>query len=225
MVYRHLQQSHQAADKRILLVSTFFAFTAGHLNALFLFLHAIMVSHQTGNLSHVGSVALLQDWSVVAVPLIVLGSFFCGAVFSGAVLGDATFDPHRKYGTLTVIEGALLLCAALTGQTYYLATLIVGSFAMGLQNAFISSYHGIIIRTTHMTGIVTDLGFLVGSALKCRTWQFGKMAFFLSILAGFTAGAGSGYWCASVWQFRSLFVLAPIFIGSGLYYSRKELQE
>lgn len=33
---------------------------------------------------------------------------------------------------------------------------------MGLQNAMVSHYKGTIIRTTHLSGVLTDLGLALG---------------------------------------------------------------
>ena len=48
-------------------------------------------------------------------------------------------------------------------ETWYIYTL---TFSMGMQNALIRQSSGIIIRTTHMTGIVTDIGIAIGSVLS-----------------------------------------------------------
>jgi uncharacterized membrane protein YoaK (UPF0700 family) len=40
------------------------------------------------------------------------------------------------------------------------------SAACGLQNAMVSTYSGAIIRTTHITGTVTDLGAMIGQYLR-----------------------------------------------------------
>jgi uncharacterized membrane protein YoaK (UPF0700 family) len=44
-------------------------------------------------------------------------------------------------------------------------TVVLLCFIMGLQNAVVSKLSGAVIRTTHMTGIVTDLGIELGKLL------------------------------------------------------------
>lgn len=41
-------------------------------------------------------------------------------------------------------------------------TVVLLCFIMGLQNAVVTKLSGSVIRTTHMTGIVTDLGIELG---------------------------------------------------------------
>ena len=40
------------------------------------------------------------------------------------------------------------------------------AFACGLQNALTTSYSGAVVRTTHLSGIITDIGNVLGMA--CR---------------------------------------------------------
>ncbi len=46
--------------------------------------------------------------------------------------------------------------------------------AAGLQNAYASAYRGMVVRTTHATGLITDIGFLAGAAVLA-----GLLAFFV----------------------------------------------
>jgi uncharacterized membrane protein YoaK (UPF0700 family) len=68
-----------------------------------------------------------------------------------------------------MLEAALLLCFGLVGSHLALrdtlfvpATVVLLCFIMGLQNAMITKLSGAEIRTTHMTGIVTDIGIELG---------------------------------------------------------------
>src|SRR5207249_1257732 len=75
---------------------------------------------------------------------------------------------RSKYVLPMIVEGLLLsVLAALlarhargggewTGVTSAMADL--AAFAMGLQNATITEISGAVIRTTHLTGVVTDFG-------------------------------------------------------------------
>jgi len=41
---------------------------------------------------------------------------------------------------------------------YYLVAAAIAACAMGLQNATITKISGSVVRTTHLTGVITDLG-------------------------------------------------------------------
>ena len=68
-----------------------------------------------------------------------------------------------------MLEAALLLCFGLLGSNlenhrllFVPATVALLCFVMGLQNAMITKLSRAEIRTTHMTGIVTDIGIELG---------------------------------------------------------------
>jgi len=71
---------------------------------------------------------------------------------------------HSQFAASLLLEAALLLLFGLTGN--YLATMpdVLGPvtilllcFVMGLQNAIITKISGAVIRTTHVTGLSTDI--------------------------------------------------------------------
>jgi hypothetical protein len=73
------------------------------------------------------------------------------------------------YALPLLLESGLILCFGLLGArlaTYegllLPFTVVLLCFIMGLQNAVVTKLSGAVIRTTHMTGIVTDLGIELG---------------------------------------------------------------
>jgi uncharacterized membrane protein YoaK (UPF0700 family) len=100
--------------------------------------------------------------------------------------------------------------------------LFLVAFSCGLQNAMASNYMGLIIRTTHLTGIVTDLGVLIGQALKHRKPKAWKMAFLLSILLGFFAGGLSGFLAFGRIGYFAIFIPASMCLAGaiGFYFLR-----
>ena len=76
---------------------------------------------------------------------------------------------HSEYAFSLMLEAVLLLLFGLLGANlntlidiFLPATVLVLSFIMGLQNAIVTKISKAEIRTTHMTGIVTDLGIELG---------------------------------------------------------------
>ena len=67
-----------------------------------------------------------------------------------------------------------------------------------------STYRGLTLRTTHVTGIVTDLGALLGNRLQgrqIRRWKFGLL---LCLLVAFFIGALAGAVLLSLWGMWAL---------------------
>ncbi len=194
---------------------------AGFINAVaFLSFSHQAVTHLTGNLS-IFSIALFKQNTGDLVHLIILiFSFLTGAVLSGIIILDPHLQLGRSYGRALFLESFLLFLAVLGFSQGALWGEYMASMACGLQNAMVSSYSGAIIRTTHMTGIVTDLGRLLGNYLRRAEVDFRKMKLFSLILFSFITGGLVG---AVLFQdLNHLALLVPatlIFILGTLYAS------
>ncbi|PQJ10767.1 DUF1275 domain-containing protein [Flavipsychrobacter stenotrophus] len=90
--------------------------------------------------------------------------FLSGAFCSGYYIRWASARKHNSYMVPVVVEIAILVLVGATAhnynhsvaQTEFFAGILL--FAMGLQNAFVSVISGAAVRTTHLTGLFTDLG-------------------------------------------------------------------
>jgi uncharacterized membrane protein YoaK (UPF0700 family) len=71
--------------------------------------------------------------------------------------------------------------------------------ACGLQNGTTSSYFGLMIRTTHVTGTVTDIGVMVGHWLRHRHIERKKLIFMIGLVAAF----GTGVWLGALSDART----------------------
>jgi uncharacterized membrane protein YoaK (UPF0700 family) len=105
--------------------------------------------------------------------LIALLSFITGAMTTAWLVNWGMRQELRSaYGLPLVVEAALLLVFGLFGaaigllHTVFLPlTVVLLCFIMGLQNAVITKISKARIRTTHVTGLVTDLGIELGKLL------------------------------------------------------------
>jgi uncharacterized membrane protein YoaK (UPF0700 family) len=172
----------------------FLAGLAGYVNAVSLVAVGLVVSHLSGSASNLGADLVLPHKEAEAWPFaVILTSFFFGAASSGALLGSADLRPGRRYGFALILEsGALFLGTRwlLAGDALTGAAAL--AFAMGLQNAMATTYRGLVLRTTHITGIVTDLGVMTGHIArreKVAGWRF---VLLVSLFLGFAGGAVLG---------------------------------
>lgn len=168
------------------------ALLAGSVNAVGLlgFQHQA-ISHLSGTATLLGS-SLLGSLESSLHLLGILVSFLLGAMISGLLLTSTSLKLGRHYDSLLLIEGLLLLGAIYFLNDGSLLGHYFASAACGLQNALASSYGGAIIRTTHVTGIFTDLGILLGSALRGEVFDKRKAMLFLLIITGFILGGFAG---------------------------------
>ncbi|WIO74418.1 YoaK family protein [Porticoccaceae bacterium LTM1] len=201
------------------------AFVAGCINAIGLlgFEHQ-SVSHISGTATLFGVGFLGKSYESTLHLGGVLFSFFVGASFSGFLLHGTTLKLGRHYDTALVVESLLIF------MSFYL--LSKGSFyghfaassACGMQNALATKYSGAVIRTTHLTGIFTDLGIMLGSVLRGEAFDKRKAILFSLIIVGFIVGGLSGSYLFDLFKFKSLLIPGFICLGlAGCYrlYSQK----
>lgn len=161
---------------------------AGCVNAIGLmgFQHQA-ISHISGTMTLLGS-SLTSPTQTSLHLLLIIISFLLGSAFSGFFIDSQALKLGRRYGVALCIEGALLLLALWALLNGFTSGQYLASAACGLQNAMITTYSGAIIRTTHMTGIITDLGIMLGSSLKGNPFDRRKAKLLLFITVGFLSG-------------------------------------
>jgi len=169
------------------------AFLAGSVNAVGLlgFSHQ-SVSHLTGSSSLLGLALADLDLRNALHLLLTLLSFLAGAALSGMLITSTALRLGRHYGFSLLIEASLLIMAMLALQRGSDLGIYLASMACGLQNAMVTTYSGSIIRTTHLSGIFTDLGIMLGRRLRGEALDGRRLLLFLLLISGFICGGVVG---------------------------------
>lgn len=164
-------------------------FIAGVTNAVgFLGVAHQGMTHVTGTLT-LSSIELAKgNYWLGLRALTVVGFFFFGAALSGVIIRDSNLRSSRRYGVALLFESALLFSAMLSFRQGDIVGEYLAATASGLQNALATSYSGATLRTTHMTGIITDLGSTLGQALYRQPVDWFRFRLYWVLLAGFTSG-------------------------------------
>lgn len=196
MPYSHPQPIDKAAALRqvwhLFPGALALAGTAGFINSVALgFFHA-PVSHMTGAVSHLGLDVAGRRWVDATAALGIVVGFGIGAALAGMLVGALKLIPGRRYGVVLMCEGALLAGATWLLVVQHRLGLPLVAMACGLQNAMTSSYCGLMIRTTHVTGTVTDIGVMLGHWLRHREIEWWKLRFLLSVFCAFGVGGVLG---------------------------------
>ena len=161
----------------------FLAVNAGMINVLGLVtvLHQ-SVSHMTGNVSVLAmSLVHWQPESILYL-LLVTVCYVIGSFYSGVILGNSHFRLGRRYGVpLTLVAFFIFLCWFFLPYFPRYA-LLWACVAMGVQNAMVSHYKGTIIRTTHLSGVLTDLGLALGYRVRGLVVERRRVVLHLLIL-------------------------------------------
>lgn len=150
------------------------AFNAGAVNAGgFLVLHRY-TSHMTGFASQMADAAVLGNSILLLNALGAILAFLAGAAVCAILVNwGRQHHLHSVYALPLMLEALLMLpfglmgAVTLTWTTPFAVplTVLLLSFIMGLQNAVASKTSGGSIRTTHMTGNITDFGMELGKML------------------------------------------------------------
>ncbi len=154
-------------------LAAYLAFIAGAANAGgFLALNQY-TSHMSGIVSAMADNIALANISLLLDGLGALVSFIAGSAASAILINWAGRRELRsKYAAPLLLEAALLVCFGLLGANleqrewlFVPLTISVLCFVMGLQNAMVTKISRSEIRTTHITGMVTDIGIELGKLL------------------------------------------------------------
>jgi uncharacterized membrane protein YoaK (UPF0700 family) len=166
---------------------------AGLINAVALlgFEHT-PASHLTATVSRIGIAMSGRDWGGLLWFGGIVGAFLAGAIVCGMLVRGEALEVSPHYAWALFIEsGAIVAAWALLRRESVLGVHCL-CFACGLQNSLVSTYSGAIIRTTHMTGLVTDLGVVLGRALRGRTLDARRLRLYLLLIGGFVIGGAVG---------------------------------
>ncbi|WP_236638032.1 YoaK family protein [Mangrovicoccus ximenensis] len=157
-------------------------------------------SHMTGHLSQVAGALAGRDFRLVALSLAVLALFVSGAALASAMIARGNFPRARgTYCAPLALQGLLLGCLGFADAVPQAwqgwAGLGLLAFAMGLQNATITRISGARIRTTHATGLLTDMGIEIGRGLFGRGadgYDRARLVLFVQLVACFVLGGIAG---------------------------------
>lgn len=141
-----------------------FAAIAGALNVAGFYAFGTFSSNMTGNVSALADHLGLGEARMALFGLLIVLTFVAGAM-AATLLIDAGRTRHLPgvyaYGVLGEALMLLMLgCAApfLPEETRGAVLALGLSFLLGLQNATVTQITNARVRTTHVTGMVTDIG-------------------------------------------------------------------
>lgn len=212
-------QAHSFSQQARLAITL--AWVAGYTNIITFLACGQVTSHVSGTVSNFGRDVADGAWSLAMLAMFLLVSFFVGALIAGL---SSEWSRRRGWESIYVlpiaIEALLLASVASVlefettgGPASMWAVAGIASCAMGVQNATITRISSGVVRTTHLTGVLTDLGL---EAAQFWSWlrEFNaepskrsgisiwrgvaghagvrRLVLLLSIIGSFAVGAGLG---------------------------------
>jgi uncharacterized membrane protein YoaK (UPF0700 family) len=185
------------------------AFVAGAINAGGFLAVRQYTSHVTGMVSALADNLALGEFALVVDAAVGVLAFLFGAMACALLVN---FARRRRmaseYALPLMLEAALILLFGLMGARLATFeglllpfTIVLLCFVMGLQNALVTKLSGGVVRTTHQTGTVTDLGLELGRLLYWNRDRDAprfvradrdRIVVLAGLLAAFLAGAITG---------------------------------
>jgi len=195
------------------------ATVAGIVNVVgFLGFQEQAITHLTGNTSLLGAALVVGDRTAVLHLGAMIAAFVFGSMLSGLIIQDSTLRLGRRYGVALTIESVLLLLAIPLFRQQHLAGPMLAAVACGLQNAMATTYSGALIRTSHVSGMFTDLGIMLGHALRGLPLGRRRLALCTLVIAFFFGGGLLGAWLFMHFGYATLYLPALMTGGTGLAY-------
>ncbi|MPM36339.1 hypothetical protein SDC9_82934 [bioreactor metagenome] len=205
--------------KRVFIWMCALTVLAGLVNALSIRNFATTVSHVTGIVSNAAISVYNGSHAHTSWLLSIIGAFLVGALISAYITGERKFFLKRIYGYIVIAIGVMLFIGVHTLSHEGRTIICLFAFLMGIQNGMIVSFKGVLVRMTHMTGYLTDLGVYIGYRLRGEMKEDIWMGIVpASGLAVFALGGVLGLWMFSKIGFGAYDITAAAYIFLGIAY-------
>jgi uncharacterized membrane protein YoaK (UPF0700 family) len=160
------KSTNRRSNKENLLLGASTAFASGTTNVASVIAFFAFTSNVTGHVAIFAEEIVKGHWHQVFIVLVWLLLFLLGAFIANFMISSVVKKGrYLSHAAPIFLEIIVLAVIAIYGHLYYQETLIeteylVGGllFAMGLQNSMVSTITGGVVKTTHVTGLFTDLG-------------------------------------------------------------------
>ena len=201
--------------------------TAGFVNGAGFVAFNVLTTNVTGHVALFAERMAKGDFRSARIVALWMFLFLLGAFICSLLINKVGRNRRYAYVVPILTEITILVGIAVFGysfdRTLLKTELFAGSllFAMGLQNSMVTMISGSVVRTTHLTGMFTDLGIELSSwiysANKDNTVIKQKMLLRTVIICLFIAGGISGAYLFSSMAYNSFFIPAGILIIAMFY--------
>lgn len=174
------------------------SFVAGVVNISGLKSVQFLTTNITGHFAFFSEGLVEDNFTVTAIFGFFVIAFFTGAFVSGMLMEFRANKGGVMIGSAPVILEIFLLAAlaffpndVFADYPYAIASILL--FSMGLQNALVTTISRSIVRTTHLTGLFTDLGIELSQLVFSKEERqqqklFSSIKLHLSIIFSFLMG-------------------------------------
>jgi uncharacterized membrane protein YoaK (UPF0700 family) len=209
------------------------AISAGMVNVASLIVFFAFTSNVTGHYAILAEEIAKGQWYQVAVVFSWILLFFMGAFLSNFIIINLNRkNAYVAHSLPLVLELICLVTVGTYGQYYYRETLTETEvlvalmlFAMGMQNGLTASISNFAVKTTHLTGLTTDLGILFSMFTQKEYRQnaelVGKAKLLSAVAVSYLSAGVLSALLYTHLQFRVFYVVSCVIVVVILYdYSK-----
>jgi uncharacterized membrane protein YoaK (UPF0700 family) len=212
-------------------LATLLSFVAGIVNITGVLAVKTLTTNVTGHFAYYAEEMMRQDFGA-AITFFVFTIFFFSGAFTANFISEfvAKTNPNSSHIIPISLEILLLVFVALFGTITDLAS-IAGKniafgmlFAMGIQNSLVTKISQSTVRTTHLTGLFTDLGIELSQLFFYKKPEENKklktnIYLRISIISFFFVGCVLGGFAFSLLKLKTLFIACFFLLIALLYDS------
>lgn len=232
-MFRHKGKSRTYIHN--LRLASILSFVAGVVNITGVLSVKVLTTNVTGHFAFFTEDLSKRNFGVAFIYLFFILSFLVGAFVSNFLIEIVSrVKPQISYAFPLAIEIAILIVVGLSGSYstllningHIIACLLL--FAMGLQNSLVTQVSQSVVRTTHLTGLFTDLGIELSQLFfyrnKFEFEQLSKSIYLkLAIIGSFFFGCIAGGFVYKSFELSTL-VFAAAFLVFALFYDNLRFQ-
>jgi len=192
---------------------------AGMVNAVgFLGFEHQAITHLTGTTTLLGAAIASGDMRAATGLAGVALAFVVGAALGAMIVQDATLKLGRRYGVALAVESLLHFAAVLLFRRQDVAGAWLAAMACGVQNAMATTYSGALVRTSHVSGMFTDIGIMLGHALRGLPLARRRLALCTLVIVFFFSGGVVGALLFARIAYATLYLPALLTGGTAVGY-------
>lgn len=156
-------QGTTRTQKHNLSIASLLSFVAGLVNIAGFLSIQKLTTNVTGHFAFFVDEVFKLDYFLALIYFLYIFSFLLGSFISSFLIEIISSKGDRNiYVIPTILESIILILVAIFGETLIVTNKDLLAFcllfAMGLQNALVTKISNATVRTTHLTGLFTDLG-------------------------------------------------------------------
>ncbi|MBP2618113.1 YoaK family protein [Chryseobacterium jejuense] len=225
-------------------LASILSWVAGLVNITGVLAVSTLTTNVTGHFAYFSEQLFVKNYKMAFIYLLYILFFLLGAFVSGVIMEWASkHKSHTSYIIPLSVEIVIVLFVGFSPELLSdspSVPLIISSallFAMGLQNALVTRVSQSVVRTTHLTGLFTDLGIELSQLIfhreKGKRIQLNKSIFLkLMIISCFFLGGIIGGFFYHQFQLKALLLPAALLLFAvwydkllfRYYYLRRKLR-